>query len=373
MKKSSKLRKKTRRLIIKNLIVILTLAVIAFVGVFSWFKLDQEADASGVKVSTKAEYGLEYYIMPPSDRDQYADINTRLSNNETWNAANPTQTPLPTKWHEGEITFDFAEQEFKFMEGLFLCETTSDGTKFYIPKLFQSENIAYVDTNQNFDPAVANDEYMSYDIYFRSEASKSIAILNDSAITPNPDPSLAIANGTYNNISDNADNYKNAAVGAVRLSIQNMDGNDERELLWIPAPYIWYDGANDQLQYGITDYSNKGSRIWNISTESLISSTEGTNRHAYFACIGDSNTPTTRTTLPEDSVTASTGTGQNIGKLGKNKTILTLSNTVTESGKKYYYGHVRVNLWIEGEDSEARLALVNGKFNVSLHFDVVES
>ena len=81
MKKSDKLARKTRKMIAKNLIVLATLAVVAFAGVMSWFTQNTRAIADGINVETKVEDGLEFYIMPPSDSDQYAAIKSRFKDN----------------------------------------------------------------------------------------------------------------------------------------------------------------------------------------------------------------------------------------------------------------------------------------------------
>ena len=56
-------------------------------------------------------------------------------------------------------------------------------------------------------------------------------------------------------------------------------------------------------------------------------------------------------------------------ELGKNKSIAELKKSSDTDTDPYYgdYGAmVTCNMWIEGEDAEARLALVNGKFKVNL-------
>ena len=56
-------------------------------------------------------------------------------------------------------------------------------------------------------------------------------------------------------------------------------------------------------------------------------------------------------------------------ELGQNQNIAQLKKSSDTDTDPYYgdYGAmVTCNMWIEGEDAEARLALVNGKFNVNL-------
>ena len=55
-------------------------------------------------------------------------------------------------------------------------------------------------------------------------------------------------------------------------------------------------------------------------------------------------------------------------ELGKNQTIARLEKPsgTHQENDQFYSAMVTCNMWIEGEDAEARLALVNGKFNVNL-------
>lgn len=363
MKKSDEIRRKTWRMIAKNLIVLAALAVAAVIGVMSWFTQHTSATADGISTQTEVEEGLEFYIMPPSNSDQYDAINSRLAGNAAWNEAHPTETQKRTTWHtssDGEVSFDFSDQEFKFMEGLFLCEVTGDGADFNVPKLMQYDNIAYVDETQDFDTATANDEYMSFDIYFRSEISqpRSVSLMSDSSITSN----TTYQSGTITNFSKsaNAENRKDIAIGAARMAVLNLEAQAKREVLWIPGPDVYYDGVNDTLYTGLSGngYNNKGSVYYN-GTALALRANEGTDDHAYYA------TKSSRQVL-DSSVSSN---NMFIGsQLGGDQPVVTMSK---QSGN-YRYGRVRVNLWIEGEDAEARLAFVGGKFEMKLHFSMVE-
>ena len=348
MKKSQELSRKTWKMIAKNLIVLAVLAAVAFVGTMSWFTKGTKAVASGISAKTEVVDGLEYYIVTPSDSDQYANINKKLSDNAAYNAAHPSETPKNTSWHEGSLTFNFADPEFKFMEDLFLCEVTGDGKTFNIPKLVQYGEIAYVDSDADFDEAVKNEDYMSFDIYFRTKAERDVTIRNDSSISPK---------GAIN--PDTEDGVKNAAIGAVRMSVLN--GNS-RELLWIPGPNVWYDGlANngEGMLKTTSNGTNFGSGSVTYNGSGLAYTGEPTSTHAYY------NATKNRTKIASNgtNVIASTDGKYN---LGKDISIVALNQRDTAKG--YYYNHVRVNLWIEGEDAEARLKCVGGTFDMSLKF-----
>jgi len=368
MKKSQELSRKTWKMIAKNLIVLAVLAVAAFIGVMSWFTQHTTATADGISAKTQVDDGLEFYIMPPSDSDHYNAINTRLAGNAAYNREHP-EAQRRTTWHDTHdgATFDISDQEFKFLEGLFLCEVTSDGKTFKIPKLMQYNNVAYIDTTQDFDPAVANDEYMSYDIYFRTQSTQndhSVSLKTDSFISPNTDTVKSSSNSPYSDPANN-DSVKDAAIGAVRMSMLNMQANGNREVLWIPGPYVYYDGLADKLDTGLTSdkYSNKGAVYFNVNETALATrSGEGTNTHAYYASKTTRNVITPTDTNLEGSMIV----GENPDSTN-DRVLVTLNQS---DGNGYYYGRVRVNLWIEGEDAEARLAFVGGKFKFSLNYEM---
>ena len=215
MKKSDALRVKTRKMIAKNLIVLVVLLIVAFAGTFSWFKSDPNASAYGISAKARVVNGLEYYIVEPSNNDQYYDINTKLANYAAINAQHANEqdyVPINDQWHKGEISFDFTTPEFQFLENLFMDEVTSDGVNFKIPKLLQYGDVAVVDTAASsvFSDAVPNRDYLSFDIYFRSKTDYQLDLKSTTTLAP--------AESVINNTEAG---MKNAAIGAVRMSVLN--------------------------------------------------------------------------------------------------------------------------------------------------------
>ena len=376
MKKSDELRLKTRKMIAKNLIILVALAVVAFVGAFSWFSENTKATANGITAKTEVSDALEFYFMQPSSNNQYDVINTRLAANAEYNVAHPDATQKNTDWHRGNITFDYSDQEFNFMEGLFMSEVTGDGTDFKIPKLLQYDNIAYVDSTQAFEDASANNNYMSFDLYFRSLKSCDVVLKHDSIIEPINKSSIANVQDIDGTNTANEASMKPAAIGAVRMSVLNCGANNKRELIWIPGPNVWYNGKTEHLYTGLSEsgegnysFSNKGNVYYDSENDQIVFRDEATTQHAYFA------NPTTRTVISNDAsnkVVASTAGNYALGSRDSDDiTVVTLSDY--DSTNKYYYGHIRVNLWIEGEDAESRLKFINGKFKMNLHFDVASA
>jgi hypothetical protein len=240
-----------------------------------------------------------------------------------------------------------------FMEDMFLCETTSDGQTFKIPSLIQYGEIAYVDTTQDFEDATPNDEYMSFDLYFRCKSQTDVVLKSDSSIAPN---------GTID--ASTEEGMKNGAIGAVRMSI--LGANNARKLLWIPAPRMWFDGtANNNQGLLHTNYTGSTAGTYKpggnvtVSGDTISLTSDGTNEHWYYNASKD------RVQATGQDIVASTGTGTNEYKLGEDNTVVSLNQTGNDG---YYYNHIRINLWIEGEDAESRLKFVGGKFNMSLVF-----
>ncbi len=371
MKKSDKLRIKTRKMIAKNLIILVALAVVAYVGAFSWFTNHTEADAQGLSITASLPNGLEYFIVAPNDTNTvaqgYSDINSWIS---TYNTNHGSETGFVAKgWHEGDLTIDSSDAEFGFLDNLFLCETTSDGKDFKIPKLQQYGEIAYVVNDEAFENATANEQYMSLDIYFRSRAACEVKMLYTSSITPTGIPA-----------DTDDDAMKHAAIGAVRMSVYN--GNS-RELLWIPGPHVWFDGTYNngegKLYVGQTSYpANRGNVYYNDSGYALYP--ERTIDHAYYTQTVSGDTVTSTRIIEKDetnNVVASKETGDDEYRLGtahsNDISVVTLDNTNYDPTGGYYYNRIRVNLWIEGEDAESRLKFVGGNFNLNMNFDAVVS
>lgn len=338
MKKSQEISRKTWRMIAKNLIILAVMAVVAFVGVMSWFTAGgSHSEATGISMSCEIPDGLEIAIVQPGGSMPSMDSEDAwLRNNIVINADN-----------------------YKFLEELFMCEVTGDGISFYTPSLQQSDGRAYVvyDAETPMDTAVANADFVSFDMYMRSQNPKEVLMTRNSAITP---VSTLAAGASYS---------PDTVVGAVRFAI--LDSGNNRELLWIPAPNVYFDAdykdnnVNDDKGYVYTDLStndtSKSATYYDAVADRFVKGTEGTYNHAYY-------TPAGVRTILSSSGTDAPVTANNAGDytLGVDKTIAVLS----QSSGDYYYNKVRCNLWLEGEDAESRLAMVNGRFTINLKLEI---
>lgn len=322
MKNSTAPNRKTGRMIAKNLIVLFTVALAGFCGIQAWFTDKSSAEADGINVECQAPDGIEIAVVGHKD-------------------------PAPTAYTTGKITLN--KDNCKFLEKLQLTEITGDGTYFRKPALIQSDGKALVDTKADWSVPTANEHYLSFDLYIRSKSQYTISIGKKSTIKPVA-PQLTTSDGTgiinqskYGNFS------RDSVVGAVRFSVVDYKPTTpSKKLLWLPAPNILLEQTGDN--YTLSDNVESGDSY----------------SHVYYNQQKEKKTVSS-TTGDNAFVVNNKGfvDGKFTYELGKNKEIASLTKS-KDSTDPYYSAMVTCNMWIEGEDEEARLALVNGKFNVNL-------
>lgn len=395
MKKSNELRIKTRKLLVKNLIILVVLAIVAIVGAFSWLSQTTTASSGSLMAKTEACDALEFFIRDPSVatgtlQAQYNAVNSFIDRHNT----DSSNVDDQIGWHRGTVDFDFSDNEedfdseFKFMKELFLGEVTSNGITFNSPSLNQSGDHALVDESATaaYESAVMNQDYLSFDLFFRCKQRYEVVLKYDSKIEPIDKNKLSAEHDYAPNDVGYENDVKPAAIGAVRLSV--LTDNNTPELLWIPGPNVWFNGLTEHLYTGLSangsgNYSygpDKGS-VYLSSGSPAIRTGIYTTDHTYYIKANAGSAPAFKRMTTDrssqdytDYLRASTNVNYQLGaNSSEDVSVCTLSSSpVTDSidGESYYIGRIRVNLWIEGEDSEARLALVNGMFNMGLKFDI---
>lgn len=317
-----KIKRDTKSLVMKNLIVMAVLIIIALTGVISWFTNKTDATADGINVTCKAPDGLEIAIVPHGSNEEL-------------------------KYQTGTITL--TKDKYPFLKQLSMEEITSDGRYFYKPKITQDSSGAFVDTTSdepwiNAENAYINNfsansslSYLSVDVYMRSEGLHKIILSSSTSVTPQDKDKLTDVKDIANKSNMGAFS-KNCIVGAVRVSTVVGDECN----LWIPAPNIFYD--NGTVRTGIKDNDSESfkHKYWQVN-------------HSTSKRIGDNTITAKKNVITNDKGDYS---------LGVNKELLTLS----QDGPDYYTGMVTLNLWIDGEDAEARQAFVGGRFSADFKF-----
>lgn len=321
MKNSTAPNRKTGRMIAKNLIVLFTVALAGFCGIQAWFTDNRSAEANGIEVECQAPDGIEIAVVGHD-------------------------APAPTEYTTGNITLN--KTNCKFLEKLQLTEITGDGTYFSKPALIQSGGQALVDPDAEWSDPTANEHYLSFDLYIRSKSQYNISIGKKSTIKPDA-PQLTSQDGTgITNKSKYGNFSRDSVVGAVRFSVVDYkSAPPSKKLLWLPAPNILLEQTTDE--YTLSDNKQDGVSYSHVYYD----------KNKKQQTVSDSKA---------DSAFVVNKDGFDGGKftyeLGKNQNIAQLNKS--SENDQFYSAMVTCNMWIEGEDAEARLALVNGKFKVNL-------
>lgn len=334
MKNSTAPNRKTGRMIAKNLIVLFTVALAGFCGIQAWFTDKQSAEADGINIECQAPDGIEIAVVKHED-------------------------PAPKDDAAYKNTIELNSKNYSFIDDIKMTEVSSDGYTFYKPPLKQENGVAspILDV-ADWDLADSSVHFLSFDLYVRSKSKFDIYLDSKSKISPN----------AKNLTGENADNKsdfgesgeskgisRDCVTGAVRFSVANYK-TYETKLLWIPAPNILLNVNSDTTKYSvITDkregesyshgYYEKDGSKW---VKKFVSADDGSSLGQVF--VANSDGFTTK--------------GDYTYELGSKKKIMSLEKDTTQNG--IYTGMVTCNMWVDGEDAEARLALVNGKFKANL-------
>lgn len=311
MKNSTAPNRKTGRMIAKNLIVLFTVALAGFCGIQAWFTDNRSAKANGIEVECQAPDGIEIAVVGHGD-------------------------PAPTKYTVGNITLN--KTDYPFLEKLQLTDITGDGTYFSKPSLIQSGGQAHVNPDGEWSEPAANEHYLSFDLYIRSKSQYNISIGKKSTIKPDA-PQLTTQDGNFS---------RDSVVGAVRFSVVDYkSAPPSKKLLWLPAPNILLKQTTDE--YTLSDDMPSGESYSHVyyDTNRVQHTVSSTDVDKAFVVNNDG--------FDGGKFTYELGQNQNIAQLNK-----------SSENDQFYSAMVTCNMWIEGEDAEARLALVNGKFKVNL-------
>lgn len=321
MKNSTAPNRKTGRMIAKNLIVLFAVALAGFCGIQAWFTDNRSAEANGIEVECQAPDGIEIAVVGHD-------------------------APAPTEYTTGNITLN--KTNYPFLEKLQLTEITGDGTFFRKPALIQSGGQADVDTKAEWSEPTANEHYLSFDLYIRSKSQYNISIGKKSTIKPDA-PQLTSQDGTgIKNQSKYGNFSRDSVVGAVRFSVVDYkSAPPSKKLLWLPAPNILLEQTTDE--YTLSDNKQDGESYSHVYYD--------TNKAQHTVSSTDVGNAFVVNNKGFDG-------GKFTYELGKNQNIAQLKKS--SENDQFYSAMVTCNMWIEGEDAEARLALVNGKFNVNL-------
>lgn len=334
MKNSTAPNRKTGRMIAKNLIVLFTVALAGFCGIQAWFTDKSSAEADGINIECQAPDGIEIAVVKHED-------------------------PAPKDDAAYKNTIELNSKNYSFIDDIKMTEVSSDGYTFYKPPLKQENGVAspILDV-ADWNLADSSVHFLSFDLYVRSKSKFDIYLDSKSKISPNAKNLKGENADNKSDFGESGDSKgisRDCVTGAVRFSVANYK-TYETKLLWIPAPNILLNVNSDTTKYSVsTDkregesyshgYYEKDGSKW---VKKFVSADDGSSLGQVF--VANSDGFTTK--------------GDYTYELGSKKKIMSLEKDTTQNG--IYTGMVTCNMWVDGEDAEARLALVNGKFKANL-------
>lgn len=324
--KKFKLLSHRKIVIIINLFLIITLMS---VSVYAWFvsRVDNRADAYDITVESGDALELSF--------DQ-----------STWS---------------GTLNLsEFKINNTSVLDSMKFVNVTSNGEYFYIPELIQHDGYATTNTNVGaMTPAVANQDYLNFTIYMRSKEALNVYFSSDSKATPASSIVSGVGCGNPSTYASGENTFsKDCVVGALRVCFNNSAGARK---IWITNPELHLNNIVGSDEYTM-DFNSTAAKYSDGTFNGSVGSTFYWNDSYvhYFVdthecyTYGRSNTitalPNTITEVPSDET-------------------LLCTLTKANANDEYFTGSATFKVWIEGCDTEARRALVGGKFNLSLVFD----
>lgn len=335
MKNSTASNRKTGRMIAKNLIILVVLVFVAILAMWAWFTDKSSATADDLSVICNAPDGIQIAVVPHSDEGSEQIV------------------PKDNDYQEGTITLN--ANDYKFIKDLSLTEITSDGIDFVKPMLRQENGVAIPDDTVDWETATPNERYLSFDLYIRSKGITTVYLNKGSKFSTVSD---VLVGENAGNKSTDTNISRDAIVGATRFSIYEditSEGvtTSTRRILWIPRPDLYFSSLGAaSLAENVTKDQYEGESY----------------KHTYWTPQKDKKVMDDKNVTTSKAVTNSDGKTEYV--LNDKTEITSLTTPQNFGSEKYYVSKVVCNMWIEGEDAEARLALVKGKFTIDLDLTI---
>lgn len=334
MKNSTAPNRKTGRMIAKNLIVLFTVALAGFCGIQAWFTDKSSAEADGINIECQAPDGIEIAVVKHED-------------------------PAPKDDAAYKNTIELNSKNYSFIDDIKMTEVSSDGYTFYKPPLKQENGVAspILDV-ADWALADSSVHFLSFDLYVRSKSKFDIYLDSKSKISPNAKNLTGENADNKSDFGESGDSKgisRDCVTGAVRFSVANYK-TYETKLLWIPAPNIFLNVNSDTTQYSVNTDKRSGKSYSHVYYE------KDGSKWVKKSVFADDGSPLGQVFVANSD--GFTTKGDYTYELGSKKKIMSLEKDTTQNG--IYTGMVTCNMWVDGEDAEARLALVNGKFKANL-------
>ena len=406
-------------LLAKGLMVLLSLLVLVFAFTYSWFSdPDTPVTASGLSVSTRntsTDFSYAVGFSTSQTGNNYFHTEFTSNENQDLDLENLTIYAPGNQTYNGHV--------INLLHDYTPVDITGDGVTLVRPSMVYG-NWDVNSASDNYSVAEPNVQYISFDLIFRTQVQGTTIKLDAGSYAKGnceshsgdlklTDPDVVRDGVNISNFnkkdekSGAANKYgpfsRDAIVGAVRVAFleysddtlsgdeiveqEQTEFEDEPKLLWIPRPDLYLDNGNhsansndltyDQSTTGWTLEQNV-STTQNLVSKAQINHSYDTYVHQYYniaeyvAGTAAQKGLTTFDGAIASQINSSAPANTNKVTFNQQQPIVTLSaiNDVNNDGVPddgFYYGKVRVRIWIEGTDSESRRALAGGKFSLGFH------
>lgn len=352
-------------LMAKGIMVLLSLLVLAFMLTYSWILDKPSASASGISGNVIADGDFEYAI---------GFYNSGTDNQYAVSRFTSDSTALDLKHLVASVDGGTTYTEYDLLHDYKPIDLTGDGPTLIRPSMMHG-NIDINASSDDYSIAKPNEQYISFDLYFRSEIpGVSVYLANGSFARAACETTLGnislrstVNQSTYGTFS------KDAIVGAARIAIipytypsgsvpdsvagfqsNSGDLDGDNTLVWLPRPDIHTNATNTTTGWSLS----YGTYPDSVSDPTYSDNTPRDDVHYYYDIFESNSTkqlvPVTNTILPS--------TLQSANQLMSN--IGSTYHYVSAAGD-YYYSKVNVRIWIEGTDAQSRRAFSGGEFSIN--------
>ena len=232
--------RKTGRLIVKNLIILLVLIAVTVLSIWAWFTKGQRAEANGINIQSKAS-GIE---VSWNGTDFYENLTALTEEEAEKDETGKTGLAKSLLTEEGEPAP--------------LKLVTGNGLDFFEPLLNRRTGTVLSNNGvwQGVDVTDGTGKYIDVELYFRSRTERSIYLAGDSKIYPkNADDT--------SRWSEYGDFSKDYICAASRVAFLNSDLSK--------CNYIWAPNSN----YELAEDENGYTKYTELKTEDIIISGGG--------------------------------------------------------------------------------------------------
>ena len=382
-------------LMAKGILVLLSLLILVFVFTYTWYRNPNDpVTASGMSFtvtnpSTDFEYAIGFSNSQTGGVYKHTTFTNTVNTDLNLEALLPSDESDPTK--TVNLLYDYNPTDL-----------TGNGVTLVRPAMNYG-NWSINSASRNYSIAEENVQYITFDMIFRTRvANTSIRLDSDSYAkgdceTYSGDGSLLSDTASRNKDGKYGAFSTDAIVGAVRVAFLEYVNHNESgdtivntklsefestpKLLWVVRPDIYLNNnpTGSNLREKDIDGWSLDTNVASDTTYSLVSDSQtnpsySTYAHQYYNIfsVGQNVTPAIVTDTSAVASVLNTSAPTNKVTFGQSLDLVTLNhindtNSDAAPDDGYYYGKVRVRIWIEGTDTEARRALAGGKFSVSFH------